>query len=128
MQAVSRRYTEKSGVTRRFQSKRSANLLPLAIGTPRISAQQLFGFLLAACLFSCQQERKHSARPNIIVIMTDDHAKNSISTYGSKLINTPNIDRLADEGVKFNRAFATKALCGPSRAVMLTGKYSHLNG
>src|SRR5690349_13275455 len=73
-------------------------------------------------------EKKTDRKPNIILIMTDDHAKNAISSYGSTIINTPNIDRIGKEGFKFNRAFVTNALCGPSRAVMLTGKHSHING
>lgn len=67
-------------------------------------------------------------RPNIIFIMTDDHGYQAISAYGSKLIETPNIDRLAKEGMLFREAFVTNSLCAPSRAVILTGKFSHLNG
>ena len=67
-------------------------------------------------------------RPNILFIMSDDHAENAISTYGSNLIQTPNIDRLADEGMRFENSFVTNSICGPSRAVLLTGKFSHLNG
>ncbi len=82
--------------------------------------------LLSFALLSCKTETKK--RPNFIVIVTDDHAKNAISAFGSKMINTPNIDRIAKEGIKFNNAFVTNSLCGPSRAVILTGKYSHING
>lgn len=82
--------------------------------------------LLLALVIGCKPEA--AKRPNIIIIMTDDHAKNAVSAYGSRMINTPNIDRLAKEGIKFNNAFVTNALCGPSRAVILTGKYSHING
>jgi arylsulfatase A-like enzyme len=67
-------------------------------------------------------------RPNIIVIMTDDHAKNAVSIYGSKINSTPNIDHIGKEGAVFTNAFVTNSICGPSRAVHLTGKYSHLNG
>jgi len=67
-------------------------------------------------------------RPNIIYIMSDDHAYQAISAYGYGLNNTPNIDRLADKGMLFHRAFVTNSICGPSRAVMLTGKHSHING
>ncbi|MFN0121184.1 MAG: sulfatase [Blastocatellia bacterium] len=67
-------------------------------------------------------------RPNIVFIMTDDHAAHAISSYGSRLIKTPNLDRLAREGVRFANAFVTNSICTPSRAVILTGKYSHLNG
>jgi arylsulfatase A-like enzyme len=86
--------------------------------------------LLISLFFSCgrQVEEQVASRPNIIVIVTDDHAKNAVSVYGSKLIQTPNIDRLAKEGGRFENAFVTNALCGPARAVILTGRYSHLNG
>lgn len=67
-------------------------------------------------------------RPNIIFIMSDDHAEQAISCYGSKLIATPNIDRIANEGLRFNNSFVTNSICAPSRAVLLTGKYSHING
>lgn len=67
-------------------------------------------------------------RPNIVVIISDDHAYQTISAYGSKLMNTPNIDRIANEGARFDRAYVTNSICGPSRAVILTGKYSHKNG
>ena len=66
--------------------------------------------------------------PNIVFIMTDDHAAHAVSSYGSKLIQTPNIDRIGREGVRFTNAFVTNSICTPSRAVILTGKYSHLNG
>ena len=67
-------------------------------------------------------------RPNIVMIISDDHAYQTISAYGSKLMNTPNIDRIASEGARFDKAFVTNSICGPSRAVILTGKYSHKNG
>jgi len=67
-------------------------------------------------------------RPNILFIMTDDHARRAVSCYDNSLIQTPSIDRIAREGVRFTRAFVTNALCGPSRAVFLTGLYSHRNG
>lgn len=79
--------------------------------------------LLTVCAFSQPVQP-----PNIIFIMTDDHAKNAISIYGSGLIETPNIDRIGREGIVFERAFVTNSICGPSRAVALTGKFSHLNG
>ena len=67
-------------------------------------------------------------RPNIIFIMSDDHGYQAISAYGFGLNNTPNIDRLAKEGAIFTRGFVTNSLCAPSRAVMLTGKHSFING
>jgi arylsulfatase A-like enzyme len=66
--------------------------------------------------------------PNILFIFTDDHAFQSISAYGSKINETPNIDRLASEGMLFNRCNVTNSICAPARAVIQTGKYSHING
>jgi len=66
--------------------------------------------------------------PNILFIMADDHAYQAISAYGSKLVQTPNIDRLAKEGMRFDRCLVPNSICGPSRATILTGKYSHKNG
>jgi arylsulfatase A-like enzyme len=68
------------------------------------------------------------SRPNIIVIMSDDHAYQAISAYGHELNHTPHIDRLANEGALFTRASVTNSICAPSRAVMLTGKHSFRNG
>ncbi|HOF41664.1 MAG TPA: sulfatase [Candidatus Hydrogenedentes bacterium] len=70
-------------------------------------------------------------RPNIVWIYSDDHAQNAVSAYGSRLASaapTPNIDRIAREGVIFRNSFVTNSLCGPCRAVVLTGKHSHING
>jgi len=67
-------------------------------------------------------------RPNIIFIFTDDHCQQATSAYGGDLIHTPGMDRIGKEGVRFNRCYNTNAICGPSRAVIQTGKYSHLNG
>ena len=69
-------------------------------------------------------------RPNIVFIFSDDHAYQAISAYGDprKLIETPNIDRIAKEGMRFDRCLVPNSICGPSRATVLTGKYSHLNG
>jgi arylsulfatase A-like enzyme len=67
-------------------------------------------------------------RPNIVFIFSDDHGYQAISAYGSKLNKTPNIDRLAAEGMRFDRCLVPNSICGPSRATVLTGKYSHING
>jgi len=72
-----------------------------------------------------QQNRKS---PNILIIFSDDHAYQAISAYGSKLMQTPNIDRIAKQGAIFKNVFVTNSLCAPSRATLLTGKYSHSNG
>ena len=66
--------------------------------------------------------------PNIVVIMADDHGRQAISCYRSRFIRTPNIDRLAREGMRFGEAMANNSICSPSRATMLTGKYNHLCG
>lgn len=70
------------------------------------------------------QEKK----PNVLIIVSDDHAYQAIGAYGSKLARTPQIDRIAHEGATFHQAFVTNSICGPSRATLLTGKYSHKNG
>jgi arylsulfatase A-like enzyme len=81
-----------------------------------------FLFLIPAFISSAQK------RPNILIIVSDDHAYQAISAYGNKEIQTPSIDRIAKEGAIFQRAYVTNSICGPSRAVILTGKYSHKNG
>jgi len=75
---------------------------------------------------SCSSETDN--RPNILFIMSDDHAYQAISAYDKRLINTPNIDRIADDGILFSNASVTNSICAPSRAVILTGKHSHING
>jgi arylsulfatase A-like enzyme len=93
-------------------------------------------YLLALILFllaphaSSQEDgqQRLDDRPNIVFIMADDHAQRGVSCYGSDLIQTPNIDRIAREGVRCTQSFVTNAICAPSRAVLLTGKYSHQNG
>ncbi len=85
--------------------------------------RQLFTLLGAAGLGAAPRRR-----PNILFVMTDDHASQAISCYGSKVNRTPNLDRLANEGMRMDRVFVTNSICTPSRATILTGKYSHLNG
>ncbi len=80
---------------------------------------------------ACRREKpavQMGRPPNILFIMSDDHAAHAISAYGSRLNRTPNIDRLAREGMLFANCFCTNGICAPSRAVILTGRYSHLNG
>lgn len=85
---------------------------------------------LLAASFSCSSPNQKSKekKPNIVFIMSDDHAYQAISSYDGSLNQTPNIDRLAKEGIRFQNSFCTNSICGPSRAVMLTGKNSHING
>jgi arylsulfatase A-like enzyme len=87
----------------------------------------LLALLSATCVlrpsaFAAEQ------RPNILFIFSDDHAQHAISAYGSKVNQTPHIDRLAREGVRFKNSFVANSICTPSRATLLTGQYSHLNG
>src|SRR4051794_28001654 len=88
------------------------------------------GLLLAASALSVvgAVQAPRAARPNIIFIMTDDHAAHAIGAYGSRVNQTPNLDRLAREGALLTSVFATNSICTPSRAAILTGQYSHLNG
>ncbi|MEV4510833.1 sulfatase [Dactylosporangium sp. NPDC049525] len=69
-----------------------------------------------------------SGRPNIVMVLTDDHAAHAISAYGSVFNTTPRIDEIAGHGWRFDNCFATNSLCSPSRASILTGTYSHVNG
>ncbi len=75
-----------------------------------------------------QTVQKKDKKLNIVFIMTDDHTTQALSAYDNRLIETPHLDRLAKEGIKFNNCFVTNAVCGPSRATILTGKYNHING
>ncbi|MGF1638485.1 MAG: sulfatase [Cyclobacteriaceae bacterium] len=84
--------------------------------------------VLASCFTPRNSENELTQKPNIVFIMSDDHAYQAISAYSDHLIQTPNIDRLADEGIKFTNACVTNSICAPARAVILTGKHSHING
>ncbi len=109
---------------------------------PRFSFPKTFLliFLLVLCAIGGCKNKKEvknsentqkNQKPNIVFIMTDDHAAQAISAYGhpvSQLAPTPNIDRIANNGAKFLNNFCTNSICGPSRAVILTGKFSHING
>jgi arylsulfatase A-like enzyme len=68
-----------------------------------------------------------STRPNILFMMTDDHAAHAMSCYGSRINRTPNLDRIAEEGMRFDNCFCTNSICGPSRAAILTGTYNNVN-
>ena len=97
---------------------------------PNSKITGIIGF--AAIIGGCSPAPKaENTRPNIIFIMSDDHAFQAISAYGgplAKLAPTPNIDRIAHDGMIFNRCMVTNSICGPSRATILSGKYSHVNG
>ncbi|MDP7010676.1 MAG: sulfatase-like hydrolase/transferase, partial [Verrucomicrobiota bacterium] len=88
-------------------------------------------FLLFAAFALTLQIGQTAQRPNIIFIMSDDHTSQAIGAYGSRLARlnpTPTIDRLAREGMLFENAFCSNAICAPSRATILTGQYAHTCG
>ena len=85
-------------------------------------------FTTNACRNRTSKEVGRPAKPNIVYIMSDDHGYQALSCYNGKLNKTPNLDRIANEGVIFTRAFVTNSLCAPSRATLLTGKFSNKNG
>jgi len=92
---------------------------------------KLLSYLLLSVLTALGQlglKGVKQQRPNVLFLFADDHAYQAISAYGSNRNRTPNIDRIANEGMIFHRAFVTNSICAPSRAVILTGKHSHLNG
>ena len=90
----------------------------------------LRAFSVAAVVVACCSAGVAAAaqRPNIVFIFTDDHAQHAISAYGSRVNRTPHLDRLAAGGARFANAFVTNSICSPSRATLLTGQYSHVNG
>lgn len=85
---------------------------------------------IGLCLFilGCQKIQVPVEEPNILFIMTDDHAYQALSAYNNSLIETPNLDRIAKSGVIFSNSFVGNSICAPSRATMLTGKHTHKNG
>src|SRR5262249_9454446 len=93
---------------------------------PTLTRRSMLGMLAAAA--SLPRLRAATSRPNIIYIMADDHAAHAISAYGSKINRTPNIDRIAQQGMRFDNCFCTNSICTPSRGVILTGQYSHITG
>src|SRR5688572_9982893 len=101
----------------------------MAIVTPCTRRRSLLALLVAILLLLAPCSLLHaSSRPNILFIMTDDHAYQAVGAYGSNRNETPNIDRIAKDGVRFDRCYVTNSLCGPSRACILTGMYGHKNG
>jgi len=96
----------------------------------KIKSAFLIALLFAPGIYSIQAQtaQQKTFRPIIIFIFSDDHAYQTISAYGNTLVQTPNIDRIASSGAIFKNTFITNSICGPSRACLLTGKYSHING
>ena len=77
---------------------------------------------------ACTSHAATAPRPNILFIMSDDHAAHAVSAYGSRVNQTPQIDRLGAQGLRLQNCFAVNSICTPSRATILTGQYSHRNG
>ena len=91
----------------------------------KINFKLLLLLFIAQPLVQSQVEKKVSDRPNIVFIMSDDHAVSAVSAYQewlAKIAPTPNIDRIAENGMLMTRTFNTNSICGPSRASILTGK------
>lgn len=103
-------------------------MLPQTSKHPLRFGSLVTGISVAASISMMASCSVEPEQPNIIFIMTDDHTERAISAFGDSPIETPNIDRIADEGMLFSNSFVTNSICAPSRAVMLTGKYSHVNG
>ena len=75
-----------------------------------------------------EMQKMPNGKPNILFIMTDDHAAHAMSCYGSRINQTPNLDRIAGNGMRIDNCFCTNSICTPSRAAILTGTYNHTNG
>ncbi len=97
----------------------------------RQTLRALILVFVAALSLSSVPRDEAPPRPNILFIMSDDHAQRAVPAYGQELVDAawfPSLDRVAREGVVFRQSFVTNSICAPSRAVMLTGTYSHVNG
>src|SRR6266545_3573623 len=96
------------------------------MSTSAYSRRDLLGLLAAGA--AAPRATAAANRPNILYMMADDHAAHAIGAYGSKINRTPNIDRIAGQGMRFDNCFCTNSICTPSRGVILTGQYSHITG
>lgn len=105
------------------QIDRRAALRTLATGAVALGMPSLFVGCAPAVV-----RNTPARRPNILFIMTDDHAQAALGAYGNTILKTPNLDRIGNEGLRFQQSFVTNALCLPSRASFLTGQYSHTHG
>jgi hypothetical protein len=94
----------------------------------KTSATAAAGLALSSCAGPILRGADAPKRPNIVYLMTDDQAWHAMSCAGDPVVRTPNMDRLAREGLRFTSMFVTNSLCAPSRACFLTGKYSHIHG
>ena len=100
--------------------------MPFRVHSRTITSSEIFAVIVLCA--TLRAPLAASDRPNILFVFSDDHATQAIGAYGSKINKTPNIDRIANEGAVFKNSFCTNSICGPSRASILTGKHSHLNG
>ena len=115
-------------ITKPTENQRQGSFV-LGKGRIRIlSSTSMKRLLFAAAVLSLASSSMAAERPNILFIFSDDHAQHAISAYGSKVNVTPNIDRIAVGGARFLNSFVTNSICTPSRATLITGQYSHLNG
>ena len=115
-------------ITKPTENQRQGSFV-LGKGRIRIlSSTAMKRLLFAAAVLSLASSSMAAERPNILFIFSDDHAQHAISAYGSKVNVTPNIDRIAAGGARFLNSFVTNSICTPSRATLITGQYSHLNG
>jgi len=96
--------------------------------TNQLKTMAIIGLGAAGFFPACTPAEPEVSQPNIVFIMSDDHAYQAISAYSNHLIETPNIDRLAKEGMLFTNACVTNSICAPSRATILTGKHTHIHG
>ncbi len=94
----------------------------------RISRSSVIFLVLLSFFIRGVALAENGAQPNVVFIFADDHCTQALSAYDPSRIATPNLDRLALEGARFDTCYVTNSICGPSRAVIQTGKYSHLNG
>ena len=102
---------------------RRAALKRIATTAAAAAAPALFGGCAPAMV-----RNRAARRPNVLFIMTDDHAQSALGVYGNRILETPNLDRIGNEGLRFDLGFVTNALCLPSRATFLTGQYAHAHG
>lgn len=95
---------------------------------PRLASLRILGLAALALLAHAQGQGQPAQRPNIVLILSDDQNASDLGCAGHPWLQTPNLDLLAAEGVRFSRAFVTTALCSPSRATFLTGQYARTHG
>ncbi|HSU19755.1 MAG TPA: sulfatase [Acidobacteriaceae bacterium] len=113
-----KRFHESAGISRRDALKGLGGVLASSVVPPAIATAEA----------KPQPRKADDRRPNILWITGEGVPVSALSCYGSQLISTPHIDRIANEGVRFENGFTTNALCAPSRATLLTGTYTHMNG